>query len=497
MKNFAKIYSRAGVGLDSPSVVIEAHISSGLPAFAIVGLPEAAVRESKERVRSSIINSNFKFPNGRITISLTPADLPKSGGRYDLPIAVAILIASEQITSVKDLSDFEFYGELSLSGDLNSVNGLFPSILQAKKHQKSVIIPIGSDSNLAIIKGVDILTASSLTSVCEFLSGFNELQILEYFEPKKAKNLLDLSEVKGQFLAKRALEVAASGGHNLLLSGTPGSGKTMLAERINTIMPELEFDEKLEVMAVYSVAGKSVENLESRAFRAPHHLSSAVSLVGGGADPKPGEISLAHNGVLFLDELPEFSRSVLEVLRQPLESGFINISRAKNQVCYPANFQLIAAQNPCPCGYFGDGTNKCHCTSEQITKYQNKVSGPFLDRIDMRLTVSTLSKTEILSGGDKKSESSEIVAKRVLKAYQKQIARSGKTNSELSGAELEKVVIITDKQKQILANAIDKLNLSTRAYIKVLKVARTIADLDDNNEVLDKHFIEALSYQRN
>lgn len=495
MKNLAQMYSRAGELLSAPSVLIEAHISAGLPSFNIVGLPEAAVRESKERVRSSIINSHFKFPAGRITISLAPADLPKSGGRYDLPIALSILIASEQITPKRNLDEFELYGELSLSGKLNPITGLFPAIIQAQKSQKSVIIPSDSENNLAIIEDITIFTASSLIKVCEFLAGYNELTTLQYIEPTATTHALDLSEVKGQFLAKRALEIAASGGHNLLFSGNPGSGKTMLAERISSILPKLSLDKKLEVMAIYSIAGKTLDNFNERVFRNPHHLSSAVAMVGGGAHPKPGEISLAHNGVLFLDELPEFSRSVLEVLRQPLESGIINISRAKNQVSYPANFQLIAAQNPCPCGYYGDGTNKCHCTIEQIHRYQGKISGPFLDRIDMRLRVASLSKTEILSS-DETPEPSKQVAQRVLRAYQTQIQRNGKLNSDLTSSEIEQLVQLNTSQKQLLANAIEKLDLSTRAYIKVLKVSRTIADLANATNVENKHLLEALSYQK-
>jgi magnesium chelatase family protein len=500
MQNLAKVRSRAGESLQAPRVLIEAHISAGLPSFVVVGLPEAAVRESKERVRSSIINSGFKFPAGRITISLAPADLPKSGGRYDLPIALSILIASKQVTPNIDIDNFEWYAELNLSGNINAVSGLFPAILQAQKSQKSVVISAKSEQNLAIIKGIDIFLATTLIEVCEFVVGYKSLKKLQYMQASTQQHTIDLAEVKGQFLAKRALEIAASGGHNLLLSGTPGSGKTMLAERICTILPAMNFEQQLEVMAIYSIAGKdamgkSIADSNHRPFRSPHHLSSAVSLVGGGANPKPGEISLAHNGVLFLDELPEFSRSVLEVLRQPLESGVIHISRAKNQVEYPANFQLIAAQNPCPCGYYGDGTNKCHCTSEQITRYKNKISGPFLDRIDMRLSVAPLTQTEILSS-DEVPESSKDIAKRVLQAYQIQMQRSGKLNSNLTTSEVEKVVQLDDQQKQLLANAIEKLELSTRAYIKVLKVARTIADLDDSQIVQNQHILEALSYQK-
>ena len=494
MKNFAKTHSRAGSGLKAPEVTIQSHISSGLPAFTVVGLLETSVRESKERVRSSIINSNFKFPRGRITVSLAPANLPKKGGRYDLSVAISILIASGQIPD--NVDNVEFYGELGLDGLLSPVDKLFPSILQSAKLNKTIIIPKGSDVNLSLIKG-NILTASSLLEVCGFIADNNKLLPLEYQEIPQIKNNKDLSEVKGQFLAKRALEIAACGRHNLLFSGTPGSGKTMLAERITTIMPDLSFEQKLEVMAIYSIANQEFKDCENIVFRAPHHLSSAVSLVGGGADPKPGEVSLAHNGVLFLDELPEFSRSVLEVLRQPLESKTINISRAKTQVSYPANFQLIAAQNPCPCGYYGDKSNRCHCTFEQIYRYKNKISGPFLDRIDMRLKISALTKQEILFDNPTQNiENSTTIKARVIKAYNTQIYRQGVVNSELNIAKLDEIIPLTNSQKNMLASAIDKLNLSTRAYHKVLKVARTIADLDNMTNVADKHLIEALSYQR-
>ena len=494
--NLAKIYSRAGVGLDAPRVTIEAHISSGLPTFVVVGLPETTVKESKERVRSAIINSNFKFPSGRITISLAPANLPKKGGRYDLPIAISILIASGQITLTKDIQNIEFYGELGLDGLLNPIDGLFPSVLQASYQNNEVIIPSFSDKKLAIIKSININLANNLLEVCSFLSSNASLPLLQKYIAPVIEYKVDLTEVKGQFLAKRALEIAASGGHNLLFFGTPGAGKTMLAERMTTIMPPLEFSQSLEVMAVYSVANKNFDlSIGQRPFRSPHHLASAVALVGGGANPKPGEISLAHHGILFLDEFPEFSRTVLEVLRQPLESGIVNISRAKRQVSYPANFQLIAAQNPCPCGYFGDNSNRCHCTSEQITKYKNKVSGPLLDRIDLKLNIQAVDKKEILTNNTS-SESSKQVRDRVIKAYNIQIQRQGKFNSSLSGKELESIVQLNQSQKQIMADYIDKLNLSARAFVKVLKVARTVADLDNSKGILDAHLFEALSYQR-
>ncbi len=497
--NLSKVFTRAEVGLNAPKIAIETHISRGLPSFNIVGLPETVVRESKERVRSAIINANFKFPVGRITISLTPANLPKVGARYDLPIAIGILLAAKQIKTDKNLNKIEFYGELSLYGAINAVSGLFAAALSANKiNNNSIIVPTASDTKLAIIKDINILTASSILEVCDFLVNNKILSKLIYVKKTDTRYIKkDFAEVKGQMMAKRALEVAAAGGHNLLLIGTPGAGKTMLAERFVSIMPPMTFTEMLEVTAIYSVVSKKfIIDDNMRAFRSPHHLSSAVALIGGGLNPQPGEISLAHNGVLFLDELLEFPRYVLEVLRQPMESGVINISRAKYQVEYPANFQLIAAMNPCPCGYYGDGTSKCHCTADQIDRYKNKISGPLLDRIDIVLSVPPLPKKVLLDQTDTSAEPSKTIRERVLKAHNIQLKRQGKTNDKLTPDKIDKLIPLNKDNKHLLEMAIDKFHLSARAYHRILKVARTIADLDNSDSVNTQHLTEAISYRR-
>ncbi|CAC9525600.1 AAA+ ATPase superfamily protein YifB/ComM, associated with DNA recombination [uncultured Gammaproteobacteria bacterium] len=498
MSQLAKVFTRASTGLDAPIVTIEVHISGGLPGFSIVGLPEGAVKESKDRVRSALMNSNFKMPKGRITVSLAPANLPKRGGRYDLPIALGVLIASGQIKPSIDILQFECYGELGLDGLLHATEGLLPAVIEANKVRHSVIVPYDDYQQCALVEHVEIIPAKHLLQVCEFLTGLEAPKAPAIQEKIAPKYEYDFSQVKGQYHAKRALEIAASGGHNLLLRGVPGSGKTMLAERLYSIMPPLSAEKALQHAAICSVANKEIDlsQMYTRPFRSPHHSSSAVALVGGGSNPKPGEISLAHEGVLFLDELPEFPRHVLEALRQPLESGEVHVSRAQQQVIFPANFQLIAAMNPCPCGYYGDGTAKCHCTADQIEKYKNKISGPLLDRIDMVLTVPPLPKKDLLSQENSNAESSEVIRKRVLKAYEKQINRQGKTNDKLSPDEINKLIKLDKTNKQLLSSVIDKLHLSARGYHRILKVARTIADLDGSESVDKPHLIEAAGYRR-
>ncbi|MCH9646276.1 MAG: YifB family Mg chelatase-like AAA ATPase [Proteobacteria bacterium] len=498
MSQLAKIFTRASTGLDAPVVTIEVHISGGLPGFSIVGLPEGALKESKDRVRSALINSQFKFPKGRITVSLAPANLPKRGGRYDLPIALGILLASEQIKPHIDITQIEFYGELGLDGLLHTTEGLLPAIIEAYNEQHTLVIPVDDYEQCALLEQAKVFPAKHLLQVCEFLAGSGKPKSCPIQTNTQAAYVNDFSQVKGQYQAKRALEVAASGQHNILLRGTPGSGKTMLAERLPSIMPPLSAEKALQKASIYSISGKVLDRAQMyiRAFRSPHHSSSAVSLVGGGSYPKPGEVSLAHEGVLFLDELPEFPRHVLETLRQPLESGEVHVSRAQQQVTFPAKFQLVAAMNPCPCGYHGDGTSKCHCTQDQIHKYQVKISGPLLDRIDMVLDVPPLPKEILLDQKNESIENSETIRNRVLDCYNVQLNRQGKSNDRLSPDEVDDLVVLDKNNRQLLESVIDKLHLSARAYHRILKVARTIADLDHAQTVEQQHLIEAIGYRR-
>lgn len=493
--SLAIVYSRAKLGIHAPQVTVEVHLSQGLPSLSIVGLPEAAVKESKDRVRSAILNSFLEFPAQRITVNLAPADLPKEGGRYDMAIALGILAASGQIP-MEPLVHHEFLGELALSGELRAVDGALPAALASAEAKRHLLTSSTSAQEAALCRHASVLSADNLLQVCAHLHGRALLHPVEapIHSVMDESTGLDMRDVKGQAQAKRALEVAAAGGHNLLLYGPPGTGKTMLASRLPGLLPPLNEREVLDVAAIYSVASHQRQQpLRERPFRAPHHTSSAIALVGGGSHPKPGEISLAHAGVLFLDELPEFSRHVLEVLREPLESGEVRISRVRHQTSFPARFQLIAAMNPCPCGYHGSDPGRCRCTPDQVKRYRNKISGPLLDRIDMHVPVRSIKTGELQAS--QSGERSLDIRTRVEAVRARQLARQGKTNAELAPQELDTICELIPSDKQLLQHAIEKLGLSARAYHRVLKLARTLADLHERDRIDTHDITEALSYR--
>lgn len=495
----AIIKSRASLGIEAPPVTIEVHLSPGIPSLSIVGLPETAIRESKDRVRSALLNSGFTFPARRITINLAPADLPKKeGGRFDLPIALGILIASQQIKVAADILHYEFAGELALDGKMRHFSGALPFILAAKKKGLTLILPKENASEALLVSGVKILVAKHLLEVCAHLTGSEVISPLKLTRQKMTPTYeLDLSDIYGQDHAKRALEIAATGSHSLFMIGPPGVGKTMLAHRLITILPEMSDEEALETAAIYSICGK-INHLDFwriRPFRSPHHTASSIALVGGSSPPRPGEISLAHNGVLFLDELLEFNRSVLEALREPLEERHITISRAAHQAKFPAKFQLVVAMNPCPCGYFGDSNSNCNCTADQIKRYRAKISGPFLDRLDLWLLVPSLPKN-ILTYSRARSITSLEVKSRVVKAREYAIATRGKINAELTNREIEDYCQLTPENRAFLEKAAISLKLSTRSYHRILKISRTIADLDEQALIKKHHLQEAIGYRR-
>lgn len=491
--SLAIVYTRAQSGIDAPLVTVEIHLSNGLPSLSIVGLPETAVKESKDRVRSAIINSHFEFPARRITVNLAPADLPKEGGRYDLAIALGILAASGQVPT-DALAGTEFLGELALSGELRHVRAALPASMACGGEGRSLVVPESNGQEAALCRGTRVHPARSLLQVCAHLHDREQLPVAAHQLPGDYHSYADLADVKGQARARRALEVAAAGGHNILFYGPPGTGKTMLASRLPGILPPMEETEALEVAALASIAkGEISRAWFRRPFRAPHHTASAAAMVGGGSNPVPGEVSLAHRGVLFLDELPEFQRQVLEVLREPLESGSIAISRVKAQVNYPAQFQLVAAMNPCPCGYHGSKDGRCHCTPDQIQRYRRKISGPLLDRFDLHIPVNVVNPQQLQSQAA--GESSRLVQTRVLACRNRQQQRQGKCNALLEARQLDDICRLDHQQQALLEQAMEQLGLSARAYHRCLRVARTLADMEGKEKLEVHHLTEALSYR--
>ena len=492
--SLAVVHGRARVGVRAPAVKVEVWLAGGIPRMNIVGLPEAAVREAKDRVRAAIQCAQYEFPARVITVNLAPADLPKDGGRFDLPIALGILAASGQIPR-QALDEYEFVGELGITGELRAVDGVLPAALAAAQAGRKLIVPVANGAEAALATDVEARTARTLLEVCAHLQGSKTLPAAEA-QPAARSGGLDLRDVRGQTHARRALEVAAAGGHHLLLIGPPGCGKTLLASRLPGLLPEADEAEALETAAIASVSGRGLDPARWRArpFRAPHHTASAVALVGGGPRPRPGEISLAHHGVLFLDELPEWDRRALEVLREPLESGVVTISRAARQEEFPARFQLVAAMNPCPCGWAGDVSARCRCGIDAIRRYRARISGPLLDRIDLHVDVPRLPPSELRPDAPP-GECSDIVRARVVRARGVQRQRAGRLNAQLDQAGTLACCRLDARDQALLERAIDALQLSARAMHRILRVARTIADLAGSPQIASAHLAEALGYR--
>ena len=499
----AKVLSSAVIGIDAYLVDVEVDISQGLPSFSTVGLPEGAVRESKERVKAAIKNSGYHFPSDRITVNLAPADIKKEGSAFDLPMALGILVATGLVNRAA-CSGYMFLGELALDGLVRPVRGVLPMAIAAKDQGlKGIFLPVENAREAAVVEGIDIFPVSALAHVIGALRGIARIdaltvQINELFKAQTSE--VDFVDVRGQENAKRAMEIAAAGGHNLIMIGPPGSGKTMLAKRLSTVLPVLSFEESLETSKIYSVMGLMPKDhglITVRPFRSPHHTISDAGLIGGGQNPKPGEVSLAHNGVLFLDELPEFRRNVLEVLRQPMEDGRVTISRATSTVAYPAQFMLVAAMNPCPCGFLGDPKRECTCSTLQIQRYRAKISGPLLDRIDLHLEVPAVPYKD-LSGVSEGASSAQII-QRVMRARRIQKERLSRTkiftNARMTSRHIKQFCEIDSESSSLLERAMERFGLSARAHARILKIARTIADLETSTPIQAPHVAEAIQYR--
>ena len=491
----ASVASRALAGIDAPEVTVEVHLGPGLPAFHIVGLPDTQVREAKDRVRAALHHAQFEFPARRITVNLAPADLPKDSSRFDLPIALGILAASGQLKR-EALLGHEFAGELSLTGELRPVRGALAMALGAGRAGRAFVLPAPNAAQAALAERAVVLPAATLLEVCAHLAGAAHIAPQRNGAAHAAPGYADFRDVKGQSAAKRALEVAAAGGHSLLLVGPPGTGKSMLATRFAGILAPMTQAEALESAAVHSAASSGFDPAcwGARPLRAPHHTASRIALVGGGSPPRPGEISLAHHGVLFLDELPEFAREALEALREPLESGWISLARGVRQARFPARFQLVAAMNPCPCGYLGHASGRCRCTPEAIARYRGRISGPLADRIDLKVEAPVPREAELLAAAD--GDASEAIRNRVIAARERQLARQGKANVHLGTREIEQLCAVDRDAESLIKQAIARLTLSARAYHRVLRVARSIADLAGAPQIAAAHVAEAIQYRR-